>query len=161
MSVSMLMGSILMDRGVITEEQLEQALDLQSRSNLRLGEILVLLHFTEEAVITKCLSEQFDLPLADLSQVTPSSRALDIVPCSYALSRMFLAVELLDNTLTAVIADPTDLELPEDVAGKTGLRLSLSLAPPSQLLETIARCYVITAEELHPNPVDERQQDAA
>jgi len=162
----MRMGEILVERGLITEDQLGQALELRSRSNLRLGEILVLLKFTDESTITQCLSEQYDLPIADLTHVSPSARALDIIPCSYALSRLFLPVDLNDNTLVAIIADPTDVEIPEDVSGKTGHRLSLSIAPPSLLSEAIARCYLISREDLeqgtcHDSSTKEPQERAA
>ncbi|MFI5385851.1 MAG: hypothetical protein ACHQ50_06990 [Fimbriimonadales bacterium] len=153
------MGDILFEKGLITEEQLERALELRSRSNLRLGEILVLLKITEEVVITECLSEQYDLPIADLTKVAPSARALGIVPCAFALSRLFLPVDLVDDTLVAIIADPTDIEIPDDVVSKTGHRLSLSLAPPSLLSEAIARSYLAPCEDWETPCGDEPESD--
>ncbi len=143
----MLTGEILLERGLITPEQLDQALELRSRTNFRIGECLVHLGFIEEHAITRCLSEQYDLPIADLSKVVPSARALGLMPCSFALSRLILPLDIVDNVLGAIISDPIDIESSDEVIRNTGYRLELWLAPAGALSEAIARWYSLSQGE--------------
>ncbi|MFI5387540.1 MAG: hypothetical protein ACHQ50_15640 [Fimbriimonadales bacterium] len=150
------MGEILLAKGLITQEQLERAIEARSRTDLLFGEVLVVLGFAEEEAITRCLAEQFDLPIASLETINPSADALGLVSSFFALTRLFLPVQISDATLVAVISDPIDLDLTDRMARDTGRRLSLSIASPSALTKKIARCY-----ELAPiKPIDTTQHAA-
>ena len=158
-------GQLLLGKGLIDQGQLDRALDAQSRSKLRLGEVLVVLGYAEEDAITRCLSEQFDLPVADLSAIRPSHEALATVSSMYALTHLFLPVERGDGVLAAVLADPIDIDTTDSLIRKTGLRLVLSLAPPGALAEAITKCYGLpttTGKAVEPNskPIRKRRGPA-
>lgn len=149
-------GEFLLAKGLIDQGQLDRALEARSRTKLRLGEVLVVLGFVEEAEITRCLAEQFNLPIAHLSQVKPTVEALGLVTSFFALSHLFLPIEVRDDTVYAIIADPIDLEVTDKVIRQTGRRLSLALASPRALSEAVSKFYDLP--EL--KPLEERMNRA-
>jgi type IV pilus assembly protein PilB len=135
------MGELLLAKGLITRDQHQRATEAQARSNRRFGEVIVALGFAEEGAITRCLAEQYDLPIADLDSLSPTSEALKLVSSLFAVTKLFLPVCLENQVLSAVIYDPIDLQLTDDIARSTGYRLQLAIAPPSALSDKIAQSY--------------------
>ena|SRR5579862_5569113 len=135
------MGEILLEHSLISQDQLDHALAARERTHIRFGEVAVILGITDEESITKCLSEQFDMPIADLDRVQPKGAALTRVSPFFSLTRLFLPLEVNGDTLTAVVADPLDVRTCDQVSKETGLRLSLYLASPRALSAAIARYY--------------------
>jgi len=141
MSTYQRMGEFLLAKGLITRPQLDGAIEARSRSNLRFGEILVVLGYVDEAEVTRCLSEQYQLPIANLSKLQPTPEALKIVSSLFAITRLFLPVAITDETVYAVICDPIDLELTDKIVRETGRRLALALSTSRELKEAVSRFY--------------------
>jgi len=135
------MGEFMLAKGLITRSQLESAVEARSRSSLRFGEVLVVLGYVNECEVTRCLAEQYQLPLANLSKIRPTPEALGIVSSLFAISRLFLPIAVTDDVVYAIISDPIDLELTDKVIRETGRRLSLALSSPRELSEAISRFY--------------------
>jgi hypothetical protein len=143
MSTYRRVGDWLVQRGFLTEEQREAALETQRTSRLRFGEVLVTMGFVTEHDITTCLSEQFEFPLVDPRDVKPSSEALRIISPTFALSRLVLPVRLTETELHAIIGDPLDLQATDKLNSALGRRLVLSIAEPTKLFEAIAHAYAL------------------
>ena len=77
-------GDLLVERTAITREQLEEALLDQTKSGLRLGEILVAAGALDERQLTEVVASQFQLPLADLRRERPDPDALNAISESVA-----------------------------------------------------------------------------
>lgn len=146
MSTYKRMGEFLLAKGLIDGAQLERAIEARSRGNVRFGEVLVLLGYVDETQVTQCLAEQYQLPVADLSSLSPTPEALALVSSSMALTRLFLPVAVDDDAFYSVISDPIDLELTDRIVMETGRRLSLALASPRELYLAIARHYGLETE---------------
>jgi len=134
-------GEMLYSQGLLTQAQLAKALEAQAQSRRRFGEVLVALGYVDESAITKCLAQQYDLPLAKLSSLRPDKEVLALVTPTFALSRLFLPVAMTDNELHGVIADPADIEATDMLTQALRRRLVLSIAPQSRLFDFIAKCY--------------------
>jgi len=131
----------MLGKGLITKAQLDTAVEARTRSHLRFGEILVILGYVEESEVTRCLAEQYQLPVANLEKIRPTPEALGIVSSLFAMSRLFLPVAVTDDIVYAIISDPIDLELTDQIIRDTGRRLCLAIASPRELTEAIAQFY--------------------
>lgn len=135
------MGSWFLEKGHITEAQLSRVLEVQRASRARFGEVLVSLGYVTEIEVAKCLAEQFDFPIADLKNVTPSPEAMALLPVVTALSCMFLPVSIDEQVFEGIIADPLDIQGTDMIGQAIGRRLKLSIAPPTALHAAIVKHY--------------------
>ncbi|MBO9432894.1 glycosyltransferase [Ruegeria sp. R13_0] len=78
-------GACLVDAGVITQDQLDRALDLQARQNAPLGEILVSEGWASRKDVLAALSAQTNLQIADLVQTPPSAELSALKPMEFWL----------------------------------------------------------------------------
>ena len=75
-----LIGEYLLQKGLITQEQLKEALEERNRTNRKIGEILVRRGFAKEEDIARALSEQLGFTFMDLSTYQIESEAVAFIP---------------------------------------------------------------------------------
>ena len=109
------LGEILLREGLLTREQLAQALAEQKDTKHRLGYVLVKLGLVPELEITKVLARQYRMPAVDLSRFEVDPKILKLVPADMATKGVVLPLKREGRTLTVAMADPTDLGLLEDL----------------------------------------------
>ncbi|MBZ5605306.1 MAG: type II secretion system ATPase GspE [Acidobacteriia bacterium] len=137
----MRLGEILIERRLITEEDLDRALELQRERGDKLGRILVDLGFIATRDVLAALSEQLQVPLLAIDgppAVSPETEAL-----SAKFLRQFkcLPVALHDHTVTLAMADPLDFETRSTVEACTGLRVQPGIANEQEILDAIDRYF--------------------
>ncbi|HEX8724972.1 MAG TPA: ATPase, T2SS/T4P/T4SS family [Gemmatimonadaceae bacterium] len=108
-------GDILLRDGLISKEQLAQALQEQKQSGTRVGYNLVKLGFINETELTKVLARQFKMPAVDLSKFEVDPRIARLIPGDLALKHLVLPLKRDGRTLTVAMADPTNLGVLEDL----------------------------------------------
>jgi type IV pilus assembly protein PilB len=140
-SVGRRLGDLLLADGVISLEQLAEALAEHRRTQQRLGAILVRFNYISEAKLMDVLSKQYHLPLVSLDKREISADALRAVPAEMAKRGGLLPIERWPGGLKVAIADPTDLSALDDVAFTSGLSVTPVLVAPSELFERISECY--------------------
>ncbi|MBA2627715.1 MAG: type II secretion system protein GspE, partial [Gemmatimonadales bacterium] len=109
------LGQILVHDGLITSEQLAQAVADQKTSKHRLGYVLVKLGMVAEIEITKVLARQYRMPAVDLSRFEADPKIVKLIPSEMAVKNVVLPLKREGRTLTVAMADPTDLGLLEDL----------------------------------------------
>ncbi len=136
------LGEILLAKGVITQEQLDAALSTQEvATSDRLGGILVAARVLSEVRLLAALGEQFGLPVADLSNVSLDSGALNLMSDEMALSLMAVPLSKSSTKVTIAIADPARPGLLTDLNAVFGAVPSLVLASETDVAEAIERGY--------------------
>lgn len=140
----MLLGQLLVERGLITDEQLRAVTDDQPESPAQLGNLLVESGAIEEYVLVQILGEYLELPVADLRQWTPEPLALDLLPESTARTRLALPLRIVeghtDGHIDIAVAEPTR-ELERLLASATGQRVRLFVSPAADLRRAIDTHY--------------------
>jgi len=126
---------------LIDKKTLNRALKLQASTKKRFGEILTEMGSVDENVITACLAEQYDFPIADLETLQPSTDALALVDQQFATTNQVLPISIENGKLFCVIADPLDIATTDVLAIKTKLQVVVHLAPRSHLLRHINAAY--------------------
>jgi type IV pilus assembly protein PilB len=134
-------GECLIQSGLITEEDLQVALEEHRRTGERVGAVLVRLNFATEKQVTKALAYQLGFPYVSLSDDPPERSAIVLIPRDVALERICIAVRLESSRLTVAISDPLLLGLVQDLECQTGHRIRPVVATRSDILEAIASGY--------------------
>src|SRR5215510_7185643 len=109
------LGEILLREGLISRDQLAQALTEQKASKQRLGYVLVKLGLVKELEITKLLARQYRMPAVDLSRFEVDPKLIKLMPADLATKHVVLPLKREGRTLTIAMPDPTDHGLLEDL----------------------------------------------
>lgn len=139
------LGRILVNKGVISEDQLRIALQEQGKSHQPLGRLLVRLGFLSDATIRDVLSENLDQESIDLATVIIDPAALALIPKGVAQRYQLLplSVDQIGGILTLAIADPDNIIALDQVRAllKDEYRLIIQLASESDILRGIDQYY--------------------
>ncbi len=117
----MRLGEILIERRLITQEDLDRALELQRERGDKLGKILVDLGFVASRDVLAALSEQLQVPLLAIDGPPAVSPETETLSPRFLRQFRCLPVALHDHTVTLAMADPLDFETRSTVASCTGL----------------------------------------
>ncbi|HEX9892654.1 MAG TPA: type II secretion system protein GspE, partial [Gemmatimonadales bacterium] len=109
------LGDLLLQEGLISSDQLRQALAEQRQSGHRLGYVLVKQNILEEVEITKALARQLRMPAVDLSRFEPDPKLLRLIPADMARKHLVMPLRRDGRNLTVAMADPSDLSLLQDL----------------------------------------------
>ena len=142
------LGEILLREGLVTREQLAQALTEQKNSKHRLGYVLVKLGLVQELEITKVLARQYRMPAVDLSRFEVDPKIIKLVPADMATKSVVLPLKREGRTLTVAMADPTDLGLLEDLKFITRFDLFPVIAGEYTLRNLIEKHYEASDQQL-------------
>ncbi len=142
------LGEILLREGLVTREQLAQALAEQKNTKHRLGYVLVKLGLVQELEITKVLARQYRMPAVDLSRFEVDPKIIKLVPADMATKSVVLPLKREGRTLTVAMADPTDLGLLEDLKFITRFDLFPVIAGEYTLRNLIERHYEASDQQL-------------
>nr|WP_212752693.1 MULTISPECIES: GspE/PulE family protein [Vibrio] len=138
---------MLVEEGIITENQVEQALATQKRSGRKLGDTLIELGFLSEQQMLSFLSQQLSLPLIDLSRANVDIDAVQILPEVHARRLRALIIGKNGDTLRIAMSDPADLFAQESLLTQLPqYSFEFVIAPEKQLVEGFDRYYRRTKE---------------
>jgi len=135
------LGQILAERGVITTDQLKEALVAQKRQGGLIGEIIVSLGFAKEEDIAYCLSLQFGYPYLPLENYQVSEEVISIVPKNVCGHYCLLPIDKIGSTLTLAMANPLNIHAIEDLEDLTHCDIQIFVSTPSDIRSGINRFY--------------------
>lgn len=135
------LGEVLLHRGVITADQLANAIVQQVGSGRKLGELLVELGLADEREITAALAAQMGLPLADLSQSPPNAEVAALMPESLARSLNAIPISRSsDGTVVVACGDPKP-GLAQELSDAMSVPVRLALASPREVTWAVDNSY--------------------
>ena len=135
------LGDILITAGLLTEEQLQNALNLQKLTNERLGEILVRQNFVTEQDIMRVLSQQLGLQYVDLNSLHIDPRIATIIPDHVAYKHQVLPLKKEENQLLLAMVDPLNLFAIDDIEILTNLTVQPAIAGTEELNKKLAEVF--------------------
>jgi len=141
------LGDLLVEEGIITEQQVEQALSAQKSTGRKLGATLIELGALTEHQMLSFLSQQLDIPLIDLSRADVDVEAVQLLPEVHARRLRALVIGRNMDTLRVAMSDPADLFAQEALLGQLAqYGIEFVIAPENQLVEGFDRYYRRTKE---------------
>ncbi|WP_418113868.1 ATPase, T2SS/T4P/T4SS family [Vibrio scophthalmi] len=141
------LGDLLVEEGIISEHQVEQALAAQKATGRKLGATLIDLGFLSEKQMLTFLSQQLDLPLIDLSRMNVDVDAVQLLPEVHARRLRALVIGRNLDTLRVAMSDPADLFAQESLLSQLPqYSIEFVIAPENQLVDGFDRYYRRTKE---------------
>ena len=134
------LGEILVEAGMVSDEQLEFALGHQKREGVRIGEALVALQMVREEKVLEAVSRQIRVPRADTRAVSFGPEALSILPAKTIERYDAFPLSMDAGRLVLAMADPLDRESIEDIQFITGMEASPVLASLDEIRSLVDRC---------------------
>ena len=138
-------GQILIDQGILTEDQLRIALLEQMKSHLPVGRLLVQLGFVSEATLRDALSEKLGLQSVDLAHIIVDPAALKMLPRDLARRfRMFpVALDRSARKFIIALADTNNIVAVDQLRAhlKSDLEVELRIAGDSEIERAIEHYY--------------------
>ena len=137
----MRLGDLLVASGVITAEQLEQALKMQKDSRQRLGDILIQNKFITEQQLIGALQVQLGVDFVDLTAVSIPVELAKYVPRSIAKKYCVVPVKLVRDSLYLAMSDPLDFVAQDEVKTASRKRVVPMIATRKATEQTISTLY--------------------
>ncbi|MEM9604482.1 MAG: ATPase, T2SS/T4P/T4SS family [Pseudomonadota bacterium] len=135
------LGQRLIDMGMITEAQLNLALQEKKRNGGFLGEVLVSLGFISQDVLTNNLAMETQTRVVDVLNVVVDTEVLALVPYVTARQLKVMPISLDGDVLTVALADAFNVIAIDSIEKKTGRQVDIVSAAEADILETIERHY--------------------
>jgi type IV pilus assembly protein PilB len=150
-------GELLVEAGVLSQAQLEQALFAQRKDGRKLGQLLIELGLAGEVQLTQALSRQLSVPWVSLYHVDFSRSLLNLVPSAvaekYCLIPIFVRrVRNQGETLYVAMDDPTSEGAIEEVTRASSLPVKPMIACPGDIRAAIRVYYLGEAPSPLPAP---------
>ncbi len=136
-----MLGERLVDRGIITERQLEMAIREQKRTGAMLGEILTMLGFVTPQMLSTALAEQGGVRSVDLTDVFIPAEVLALVPEGAARRLAAVPVERLGGDLSVALGNIYDITALDELERLTGLRVKVLAAAEDDIHAKINEAY--------------------
>jgi len=161
-------GEHLIEKGIITHEQLDIALKESQKSRELIGQTLIRLKFVTQEQMLMTLAEQLGLVyFSDLKNVVIESEVIKAVPAKFVQHYKFMPLKLKAKVLTVAVSDPLAVWLMEDLKLHLGFDVERVLATEEEIAAAIKRYYgigaatideILTHEKKDPRDVAQTDQ---
>ncbi|MHC4790012.1 MAG: GspE/PulE family protein [Planctomycetota bacterium] len=135
----MQLGQLLVARGVVTDEQVKEALAEQKEKghSKLLGELLVEKDYCTENQIAAALAEAYSLPYAQVSPKICDPKALEILPRDFLEEHIVLPLFKVYDALTVAVSEPTNVFLIDEIERISGCKVQIVCATSKDIKATL------------------------
>ncbi|MFQ5585700.1 MAG: ATPase, T2SS/T4P/T4SS family [Thermodesulfobacteriota bacterium] len=148
------LGELLVESGLITEEQLKLALDeAKKQKNVRVGAVLIEKGYATDIDIAQTLAFQLKIPFVELSSTAVDPEAIKLVNENLAKKYLAIPLEINKKVLKVAMADPLNLDAIDDLRFATGMEIKPCAATHLDVNSAINRYYHIN------EPIEELMVD--
>ena len=133
------LGRILIEQGLITEEQLQAALEVHHRTPKSLGRVLIDMGLIKEADLVRALAEQVGLEFVDLSEVQIDPACAALLPETLARRYRALPIGEREGKLLVAMSDPANVYALDDIRAITNRDVQPVVATASDVEQAISR----------------------
>jgi len=141
-------GKILVDREIITQEQLETGLLEQKNYGGLICEILAKLGFASQENIFAVLAGQLGVTYVDLRDKIIDPFIINKIPAKFASHYKIIPVEFKNQTITIAMANPLDVRTVDDIKLLSGFDVKVVLSAEPEIEEAIRKYYGVGADTL-------------
>lgn len=131
-------GEILLDYGLITQEQLSKALDKQVKTGRRLGSMLEEMGYVDSDTLMSMLSKQHNIPFINLFEVKVHPDVLNVIPFEQVRSFKILPFKQSGESLSLAMADPGNFDAIQNVEFAAGGAVTPFVVPNYQIERAIS-----------------------
>src|SRR3989442_5445240 len=139
------LGELLVAEGVISADQLQDALREQRRTKERLGHVLARRGLVTEERLVELLSKEHGLPSVSVEQASIAADVLALVPAHIARKYEVLPLSRASGALTLAMADPNNVVAMDEIAAMTRLAVRPVVASSTAIRKVLDRHYTPAA----------------
>jgi type IV pilus assembly protein PilB len=137
------LGDVLIEKGYVTPEQLQQALDKQPATGQRLGDQLVDAGVITEEQLIDAISDRLAIPRLSLDAMVIDPAVIQRVPVDLARRYTLVPVFSIGSTITLAMADPLNIIAIEEIKYRTGCEIKRAVASISEIKKAIDDYYSV------------------
>ncbi len=135
------MGEVLVERGIIGQNELSEALKQQKTKGDLLGQVLVKMGLVSQDEVLEALRAQSGMEAVDLSRFEPEQDAVDFVSGSIARIYNIFPLRLQEHSLQVAMSDPMDIQTLDDLRFMLNLEIKGVLASEDEITRAIDKNY--------------------
>ena len=144
----MSIAETLLEKGLISPDDLAEAMELRKKEGTRLDRALVQLGRVSEEALLKVIGEQLAIPLVDLSTATVDVETLRALPAKLVYRKNLLPISRSNGTLKVATSDPYDLYAFDELRLLTNLEVQPVLAPAEEIRKLIRAHYGVGGDTI-------------
>src|SRR3989338_9778899 len=135
------LGELLIERGVINQEQLALAISYQQQKGGLIGEVLVQLKFATEEDIAQALTCQYGFPYLPLANYEIDREVINSIPEHVCRQFCLIPIDKIGKSLTLAMANPLNVQAIEDVELITGCVVQTFVSTATDIRNAVTRYY--------------------
>ncbi|HJQ20319.1 MAG TPA: GspE/PulE family protein [Gemmatimonadaceae bacterium] len=139
------LGDALLNAGLVTREQLDEALAQQNTTGEKLGQTLVSLGYLSETALLQTLCADAGIPFLADAEIKPDADAITLVPLELARQHTAVPLKLESRHLVLAMGDPFDLLSIRSLTRAAGRSVRVLGARRESVIQAIDRAYVTSA----------------
>jgi type IV pilus assembly protein PilB len=144
------MGEVLVDEGLVKEDQVQEALRRQRATGEGFGEILVSMGFVSEIDIARTLVKQSGLPYIDASRYRINKDGIQAVPSELMWLNQFIVLDKIGKTLLVAISNVLGTEVFEKLERVSGSQIFVYVSTAAQVHEALEKNVPINGKMQEP-----------
>ena len=142
-------GELLLRYTNLTEEQLQNALDMQKESGMLIGDILLKKNFIHPHDVVKVICYQINIPYINEIKIDEIDQELvENIPINYAKSNEFIPTLKTDYSVSVVMSDPFNMDVVNDLQELFHREVKILVSSPLKIQEAINRVYEKTNRDM-------------
>lgn len=160
------LGQILIEMGVIEEQQVTEALEVQREQGGAIGQILLDIGYISEEDLAQGLAILHDMPVVNLQQIDIPKEIVQMVSVTMAQMYQIVPIANDEGVLTVAMADPRNVNALDDLRFILNCNVEGAVAPGNQIKESVDRLYGSEREtikdlldDITPDEMDELEKD--
>jgi len=154
------LGDILIEKRIITPEELKKAVNEQQKTGEILGKVLVRMGLITERKLLEVLAVQQGIPFLDLHEVKIPEKVIKDIPAKFPWHYKIMPINMEGNVLTIAISDPFDMWPIDDLETHLDCRVEKVLATSSDIQEAIKKYYGVGANTIESILAEEPSESA-
>ncbi|MCU0665663.1 MAG: hypothetical protein MUF05_00995 [Candidatus Omnitrophica bacterium] len=136
-----LLGQLLVNKGVISSEKLDQALIAQRQKGGMLGEVLVEMGFISQEALSMALANQSEIIYMPIEKYKITKDLVKLIPKEIASKHFCVPLEKIGNVLVVAMGNPLDKEAVIEVEKSSRCKVVSMIATKEQILKVIKEYY--------------------
>ncbi|NLU27393.1 MAG: Flp pilus assembly complex ATPase component TadA [Hungateiclostridium thermocellum] len=152
-------GNILVRAGVITQDQLENALSIQKKSGGLIGQILVKQGYIDRRSLYEFLQKQMGVEYVDIEGIEIDEDIIGLVSPNLAKTHKVIPIEKVDGNLKVAMSDPMNIFSIDDLRLTTGLEIIPCLADEEQISAQLEKYYGKASRKTSAKEIEQKVAD--